>query len=118
MMNMMANGAMGAGGVYFGGFLSIVLSVAFVLLAMWFYRFVKDTPENKQLLAWGSALLVGVIIVANFTVFGTGSMMAGRSDGHTMMGNMMRSMMSDTEFRQDFRGMMQGVSQNTNAGGY
>lgn len=111
-MNMMANGAMGTGGVYFGGFLSILLTVALILLAFWFYRFVKDNPQNKQLLAWGLGLLVAVVVLANFAVFGAGSMMAGRSNGSTMMGNMMQGMMQDTEFRQDFRNMMQGINTN------
>ena len=114
MMNMMANGALGTGGIWFGGFLSIVTIVGVALLALWFYRFVKDSPKNKQVLAWALGILVAAFAIANLTTYGYGGMLSGRANGQTMMGNAFKSMMNDPEVRQDMRNTMQGVWQNTN----
>ncbi len=114
----MANGALGSGGVYFGGLLSLVLTIALALLALWFYRYIKDKPDNKRLLAWGLGLLVATIAFLNLTMFSVGGMMSGRTNGGSMMGNVMKSMMNDPEVRQDMQEMMRGVWNNTNSRGY
>lgn len=115
---MMANGAMGSGGIWLGGVLSVLMVLGVALLAFWFYRFIKDTPQNKQVLAWALGLLVGVFAFANLTVFGYGGIMSGRASGSSMMGNMMKSVMRDPDVSQEMREMMQGVWENTNRSGY
>jgi uncharacterized membrane protein len=72
--------------------LSLSFWIGVVLLALWFFRYVKDSPENKKLLAWGLALTIGFGILVCFT-FWSGEM-TGRFPG-AMMGDWVE----DREFR-------------------
>jgi len=95
-------GGMGNSWLAAGSLLSLAFWIGVIVLAVWFYRFVKDSAENKRLLAWGLGLVIGVSLLASLSFWGMGGMMGGKSWGGMMMG----SMMNDPEFRQDMHEMM------------
>ena len=94
-----------------GSLLTLGFCVGVALFALWLYRFVKDSPENKKLLAWGLGLVIGVSLLSGVS-WGVSNMMGVRFGSSGMMGTMMQQMMQNTDMQEMMHNTVDDTIQN------